>query len=229
MKQKSGGDFRVNVGGIRIDVPPLGPNPAGAQASQEAMRNEIRGHIEQLEEVGPQDLDRVGSENQKRLAQQQLEEARRALDKAILEKEKKPAAAAAGAAVQAQFILRVANEPANENLTLTRRNGRYVARLIESGVRITVTGPIQADPKAADAIVIEARDGDAQAMRTSPQRARRHRGRRWRGCWISHGGTIRVASGGRFCPPPGADGSAASFGRLLRVLGDDAHLGRHRR
>ena len=59
----------------------------------------------------------------------------------------------------AQFILRFANaEPANENLTLTRRGGRYVARLIEPGVRITVTGPIQADPKAADAIVIEAGD-----------------------------------------------------------------------
>ena len=27
MKQKSGGDFRVNVGGVRIAVPPLGANP----------------------------------------------------------------------------------------------------------------------------------------------------------------------------------------------------------
>ena len=160
MKQKSGGDFRVDVGGIRIDVPPLGPNPmakSGAQVAPEAMHDQIRREIEKLEQL-VQDLGRVGNEAQKRSAEKQLEEARRAFERALTEKVKKPAPAAASVAVPAQFIVRFANEPASENLTLTRRNGRYVVRLIEPGVRITVTGPIPADPKATDAIVIEAGD-----------------------------------------------------------------------
>jgi hypothetical protein len=162
MKTKSGDNFRVDVGGgLRIAVPPLGPNPASAaQVVQDARVEQMQKHIEMLVQQ-LEELKRVGAPGKERRTEQELEQARRALDTAIAEKaavrtEKKTSQTAPANAIPVQFIMRFANEPVNENLTLTRRAGRYVARLIEPGVRITVTGPIQAAPQGGDTIIIEA-------------------------------------------------------------------------
>jgi hypothetical protein len=100
-------------------------------------------------------------------AQKKLEELRAQLDRLKNAEPQK--------AIVATFHI----EPPSENLTLTRRAGRYVARLIEPGVRITVTGSTHADPTTAGVILIEAGDDvasyegiNAVPMRYRPQVAR---------------------------------------------------------